>query len=575
MSKFITLGTVKVPIENYATQANAILGIKGSGKTEGAKGIAEQLLDNDIPIVVFDPSGVWRYLKVPKHSGGKAYKIVVAGGQAADLPLTPHTAPEILRSAMRANIPLVIDLFDMKLSKNDWRQIVERCMSILLYENKGMRHVFLEEAAEFCPQFTKDSISYAAVEKLVRMGGNSSVGITLINQRAQEVNKAVLELCELLVLQRQKGSHAMAAIEKWVTMAEDFKNVAKTIAAFGAGEALVWPEASAPIHTQFPRCVTFHPDRKKPELPKGAMPENVLSFVDTMKESLVTIEAEMKANDPAELKKQIVALKAQVKKMESNPVTKPVEVEKIIEVPVLDEKNIAVVQDLTTRVYGLASHLDNLLARFATREGHGYAWKPKPQVATGNRSSKTLVPSAKQWKKESHQVNRNYAKTLTAVHGDELKTTGSLPKGEATILTAIAQHGGCSREQLTVLTGYKRSSRDTYLQRLGEKGFVDAGSNGQILATDDGLAALPPDFEHLPTGDALREHWIQRLPQGERIILEVLIAAYPEWIDRDAISAETNYQRSSRDTYLQRLAARMLIETDRGTVRASSILFGE
>ena len=41
-----------------------------------------------------------------------------------------------------------------------------------------------------------------------------------------------------------------------------------------------------------------------------------------------------------------------------------------------------------------------------------------------------------------------------------------LPKGERACLIAMAQHpDGVTREQLTVLTGYKRSSRDAYIQR--------------------------------------------------------------------------------------------------------------
>src|SRR6185312_5032994 len=49
----------------------------------------------------------------------------------------------------------------------------------------------------------------------------------------------------------------------------------------------------------------------------------------------------------------------------------------------------------------------------------------------------------------------------------------ALPRGEHAILTAAAQYpDGVSREQLTVLTGYKRSSRDTYLQRLGQAALV-------------------------------------------------------------------------------------------------------
>lgn len=563
MSKTIHLGTVKVPIENYATQANAILGIKGSGKTETAKGVCEQLLDHGIPIVVFDPSGVWRFLKVPKSAGGKAYKIVVAGGQAADLPLTPHTAPEILRSAMRANIPLVIDMFDIKLSKSDWRRIVEQCMGILLYENVGMRHVILEEAAEFAPQQTKDSISYAAVEKLVRMGGNSSVGITLINQRAQEVNKAVLELCELLVLQRQKGSHAMAAIEKWVTMADDFKNVAKTIAAFGAGEALVWPEASAPIHTQFPRCITFHPDRKKPDLPKGSMPENVSEFVSTLKGSLGKIEAEMKANDPAELKKRIAVLEQTIRKLEANPVAKSVEVEKRVEVPVLTDEEREMIEDAKnawSEARSALSLYEKLIEKLTAIEAH----INRPITRAG------IIKGVIQ---RQEQILKSEFRRVARPSSEE---SSDLPKGEKAILTTIAQfdaQGAVTREQLTVMTGYKRSSRDTYIQRLREKGLVAETGEG-LTATVEGVAALGSDFRPLPTGDKLREHWLQRLPQGEGAILEILIGAHPDSVDRESLSKSTGYQRSSRDTYLQRLGARMLVNSvGRGAVKASDILF--
>lgn len=125
----------------------------------------------------------------------------------------------------------------------------------------------------------------------------------------------------------------------------------------------------------------------------------------------------------------------------------------------------------------------------------------------------------------------------------------------------------------TVLTGYKRSSRDTYLQRLGAARLIFS-ERDRLLATEDGLRYLGPDFEALPTGDALREHWLRRLPEGERRILEQLVAVYPEAVDRDGLSDVTGYKRSSRDTYLQKLSSRRLVEfPDRGAVRASEILF--
>jgi hypothetical protein len=70
-----------------------------------------------------------------------------------------------------------------------------------------------------------------------------------------------------------------------------------------------------------------------------------------------------------------------------------------------------------------------------------------------------------------------------------------LPKGERACLIAIAQnHNGVRREQLTVLTGYKRSSRDAYVQRLGERGYVSRDGE-RIVATPAGIATLGEDYQ--------------------------------------------------------------------------------
>lgn len=150
---------------------------------------------------------------------------------------------------------------------------------------------------------------------------------------------------------------------------------------------------------------------------------------------------------------------------------------------------------------------------------------------------------------------------------------GQMTKGERQILAALIQYPeGLRREQLTVLTGYKRSSRDTYIQRLRERGYCST-TNDYVAATPAGNAALP-DAEPLPRGEALQSYWLSRLGGGERAILERLIGVYPESVDKDALSEATGYQRSSRDTYLQRLRARQLVEEPgRGVVQASRDLF--
>jgi hypothetical protein len=150
-----------------------------------------------------------------------------------------------------------------------------------------------------------------------------------------------------------------------------------------------------------------------------------------------------------------------------------------------------------------------------------------------------------------------------------------LGKGERIVLTAVAQHStGATREHLTVVTGYKRSTRDAYLQRLKQAGFVDV-DNGDIVATSDGIEALGSSFRPLPTGAALRAHYLATLPEGERKVLDLLITYYPQAVQREALGDETGYKRSTRDAYIQRLTTRKLVENaGSGAVKATGILFG-
>lgn len=154
--------------------------------------------------------------------------------------------------------------------------------------------------------------------------------------------------------------------------------------------------------------------------------------------------------------------------------------------------------------------------------------------------------------------------------------SNGLGKGERAILKVIAQfggQGGASREQITVMTGYKRSSRDTYLQRLSVQELVEP-SGGNIMPTQRGINKLGSDYEPLPTGAALQQFWQNKLPAGERLILQILLEAYPNPVDREKLSEETDYKRSSRDTYLQRMLSRKIITVvGRGEVKASVLLF--
>ena len=78
------LGKLDIQSVEYASQGNAVLGIRDSGKTYTATYLAERLFEAGIPFIAFDPIGVWRFLRVPGK--GRGYPVVVAGGEDGDLP---------------------------------------------------------------------------------------------------------------------------------------------------------------------------------------------------------------------------------------------------------------------------------------------------------------------------------------------------------------------------------------------------------------------------------------------------------------------------------------------------------
>lgn len=604
MSKTIRIGSVSIPLESYVVGGTAILGIRGSGKTFLAKSVAEQLLQHGVPPIIFDAIGVWRFLKVArKGNGGKGFPIVVAGGKEPDLPLTPHSAADIVRAAMRENIPLVIDLYDKSLSKADWRRIVQTCFRTLLYENTGLRHIFLEEAAEYAPQKIMDGETYAEVEKLVRMGGNASIGITLINQRAQEVNKAVLDLCENMVLMRQRGAHAIDSLEKFMDRIapDNAREIANTLPNLSHDAWVFTSDSDKAVCTRSAPIATYHPDRKKPEAPPAKMTVDTSTFVTRMQTDLVKVVEDAKANDPKELKRRIIELERLLKTANTSNGSSAADLK------TAEEKGYrrgclvtgeSVYKKLTGYYDNLLRQIENgLHATQALIDSsappqliNGFANKPamqflrshepgqqhwcqncnKPHSAHMHTDEASLCPPSHPPIKSAVTPGNRSTVKVTAYAGEKPKI---IPTGEAAVLRACIQYeNGLERNQLTVLTGYKRSSRDAFIARLKQRGFIDDQS-GRICATQAGQRAMP-DAEPLPTGQALQSFWFERLPEGERKCLQILVANYPNDVGRDDLDNKTGYKRSSRDTYLARLSAKELVkESGRGRVRASETLF--
>lgn len=534
MNKLIRLNaTTTIPIETYAIQGNAHIGIKETGKSYGATFIAEQLLDAGIPFIAFDPIGVWRYLKVPGR--GKGYKVVVAGGKEPDLPLSPHSAPAIVRAAMEQNIPLVIDLFDVKISKDDWRRIVGDSLKMLLHENRQLRHIFIEEAPEVCPQriMPSQGYVYAQVEAVARMGGNSSLGYTLIGQRTQEINKAVLELCECIFLYRQKGTNAIKALREWIESndSEAPDEVMKRIPRLDTAECFVWQARGEPIFVKMPAKNSFHPDRRKPNATKG-IAQDVSTFVGQMAGKLEKVIAEAKENDPAELRKKIVAMGKEMgilkSELERKPAPAPIVKSEPEKVPLVSK---ATIENLDKLCRWIDKPINDLEKTLAEVKGVVLAvqhdlnrWKQEKPPPLFTPQPRTGIPMVTEVR-----GNTYIAKKPSSLIPDGERGTYAIVSGiHRSILTALAQcPNGLSAKKIAVRVG-KAHKGGYFLNALGKlrsDGFI-AGDNSHTSITQDGVNALGA-YEPLPTGSALLEYWIRTEGGIHGQMLRVLAERYP------------------------------------------------
>jgi hypothetical protein len=283
-----------IPAVDYAGQGNAILGIRDAGKTYTAMKAAEQLLENKIPIIVYDPVGIWKNLKIGTGSN-KGFPVVVAGGEGSDIRLTVNNAVNIVRAAMKENVSLVIDLYSPELiNKSTWIRIVQETVDLLMYENKpcGLRHIFIEEAAEFIPQRLQPQHSkvYASLERLARMGRNARLGYTLINQRAEEVNKAILEISAFSLLHKQVGKNSLKSIQTWMELlqVENAKEIIHTLPTLKQGECWVIGMNTKPHRIKVSERKTFHPDPKQSakDQPASTVKIDVSSFVEKLNKQL-------------------------------------------------------------------------------------------------------------------------------------------------------------------------------------------------------------------------------------------------------------------------------------------------
>lgn len=582
MNKIIDIGT-KINLPELLTSRLLIQANSGGGKSAIARGIIEKS-HGIVPYIVMDWDGEYYTLKE------KFADVLVIGGQYGDIPISLKSAKLLPRMIISNMLSVVIDLSDLKDSERILyaKYFLESLMD-LPKEFWVSYLIFLEESHKLCGQQDKYE-SGPAVKDLMSRGRKKGYCGILLTQRISKLHKDAAAECNnkfigrtFLDLDLNRAADELALSNKSERLKlRDLK----------PGQFYAMGTALDPIHVHEVQII--EPQTKMPKAGQllDIKPQKPTDKIKAMLAKLndLPAEAQKELKTVQDLQKEVARLNSELKKKpapaavttapNAGQTTKLAEQkEQILHMQNLLKTERQVNMNLHKAIDVYENKLSDVSIKLTMisdklTDLRGVRLSHVGKSADDNKIPETgKIVSKNATNVQKSEINVQKSEISFRQPSNPSPSNGSLPPGEKAVLIACAQFGhALAREQLTVLTGYTRSSRNTYIQRLAAKGFVTVGDSG-IEATVEGVQALGGNYGRLPTGSDLQQYWYKKLQKGEAAILKVLVDAYPDAVDREKISEETGYTRSSRNTYIQRMSAKEILTVSGSNIRASENLF--
>lgn len=560
---------LSLPIE-FLTSTQAIVAKKRVGKTYTAMVEAEELLEAGQQVVVLDPTGAWWGLRSSADGKSAGYVITIFGGDHGDVPLEATAGEVIAQAIVTERFSCVLDL--TLLRKAERLRFIADFLETLYRLNREAMHLFIDEADVAAPQkaFTPEQArALGACDELVRRGGIRGIGVTLITQRSQVLNKDVLSQIDTLVVMRMNHPKDIGAIRDWIIEYVDAKTAKEMIASLPSlPKAMAW--FWSPLTEQFQKIKirekrTFDSGKTPEAGVRQVMPKKMAEIdIQRLGEMIASTVERVKQNDPKALKLRIAELERQVAKpapaakVETRTIEKPILEAKVAEKlgKVIDHAQVKVAE-LYDRLGTVMSELMAVKKALFVAE----AWTKAPP------SSPARTPRL------SHYIAPPRSKSADA---SPAAAGGELAGGERKILTALAQYpGGRSKQQVAILTGYAHNGGgfSNYVSALRTKGYLE-GDSARLVITRLGAETLG-GFEPLPTGKALFDFWQGQLGKAEREVLRVLFDDWPEARPKEYVAVKAGYSANGGgfNNALSRLRTLELIE-GKAKLRASDQLVG-
>ena len=262
----------------------AIVGTSGSGKTFGAKGLVERLMDHGGRVCVVDPLGVWWGLRAGADGVSPGYPVVVFGGRHADIPLDAGMGAALGQLVGTRPLACVVDLSEFG-SSAARRLFMTAFAETLRAVNTEPLHLVLDEADLWAPQRAqaKGQALLGRIEEIVRRGRVRGFVPWLITQRPAVLHKDVLSQADILVSMKLTSSQDREAVGRWILDQADRaegRRILAELPQLRRGEGYLWaPSNNVLARVAFPSIRTFDSSRT-PQRGDGIATPRVLAAVN-------------------------------------------------------------------------------------------------------------------------------------------------------------------------------------------------------------------------------------------------------------------------------------------------------
>lgn len=505
-----------------------------------------------LPTCVLDPLGVWYGLRSSADGTKPGLPFIVFGGEHGDAPLKPTQGQESAHGRIIAQwllenpVPVILDMSQMR--KAAQRRFVAGFMDELYEGNRNPLHVVVDECDLFVPQrppqdFPKTLLG--TMEDVVRRGRSKGLGITLISQRPAVINKDVLTQISVLICLRLVGPQDRKAIAEWIDVqgtAEERRTVMDSLPGLEVGEGWFYSPAFLGILQRFKayRAKTFD-SSATPKVGEKRIEPTAFAAVDLdmLNERIKATVEEAKSNDPKHLKMRVAQLERELREERGKVQVREVEVEVVREV---------VPEPVLTLLRGLVSMSEDVtrVLSAVTETQEEERAKSLPRATVRDDTASLLKRGDLDGLRRVPDPS-SPPPAPTPPSGGSGGGDGTLNKAERQVITVLAQFPqGRTYNQIAILSGRsgKSSAFKNALSSLRTSGALTGDNKSIMQATQDGLDRLG-DWDPLPQGRGLFDHWCSMLGKSERTVLQVLVAAYPLSRTKPEISQESGYSETS------------------------------